>query len=146
MEPATITALAVATVKLLAPYLKEMASGAAKKAGKEVGQSATEGALAKAGHVFELVKDKLHGSPAGKEAMEDLTEKPEDADTQASVRAQLKKRLEAEPAFASQLAQLLKEADQAGAGTVFNIQNLGEIGQQIIAETITAPITYNPKA
>jgi len=123
MEPAAIAALAGGAVKILSPYLSELASGALDKAKDVAGSEA----VAHAKDIFEAIRSKFSGTPAAEEALEDLKKAPEDDDSQATVRVQLKKQLESDETFAASLAELLKRADSAGAGAVFNTNISGDV-------------------
>ncbi len=79
--------LAASTVALLIPLLGK----ALDKGVEEVGKAAATGILRK-------LKDKL-GHAGAKEALEDLSSQPTDADTQAALRRQLVKAMEADPAM-----------------------------------------------
>jgi hypothetical protein len=95
-----IPELAAAAVALLAPYLSQAATEGAKTLGK----SAAE----KLASLYGKVKDRL-ASPAGQEALGDLEKAPDDEDTRAAVRKELKKRLAEDAAFAAELAALVEE-------------------------------------
>jgi hypothetical protein len=58
--------------------------------------------------------DAVKGKLAGKDALADFEHNPQDADTQAALRVQLKKALQADPGFREQIAQLVGELEQQG--------------------------------
>lgn len=95
--------LAASTVALLAPLLGK----ALDKGVEEVGKAAATGILSK-------LKDKLSHAGA-KEALEDLSKQPTDADTQAALRRQLVKAMEADPAMGEVVKTWLGEATPQAA-------------------------------
>jgi hypothetical protein len=54
--------------------------------------------------------------------------------------------LEKDPNFAKKLMKMLKDADKAGAGTVFNTNVFGgEVGEIINIDTVQQGLTINKK-
>lgn len=96
-----LTLLATNAVALLSPYLARAAETAATK----VGEMAAEGG----GKLLAWMKGRLSGQSRVVEALQDLTQQPTDADSQASLRVGLRKALEAQPELVEELAALLKE-------------------------------------
>jgi hypothetical protein len=101
--------LAASAVTLLTPFLKK----AAEKGAEKLGESA-------AGTLFEKLKGSLK-TPAGQEALSDLAKAPDDADSQAALRKEIRKAAEQDPQFASQLQELLSKA---GAVTQTQVANV----------------------
>jgi len=99
MDPATI---GTAVVAFLSPYLAEGGKAAAKKAG---------GALVAA------IERRFKDQPAAQEALEDMKDDPQDDDVQAALRVQLKKAMQADEAFAAELAGLVEEAQAIAPAT-----------------------------
>jgi len=64
------------------------------------------------GKAWEALTARLKRKPAGQEALEDLRRAPNDLDTQAAFRVQVKKLLAEDADFAAQLAALLREAGE----------------------------------
>ena len=112
IEFATLAASAVA-------FLIPLLSKAAEKGAEELGTSTVTGIVAK-------LKAKLSPSGPTVAALEDLRQQPADANTQASLRVQLRKALEADPALAAFVAQWLAEsqpqAEAAGITLNANVQ------------------------
>ncbi|HLP90445.1 MAG TPA: hypothetical protein VK184_17900 [Nostocaceae cyanobacterium] len=106
-------------VKLLAPCLPFLLN---------VGNKAIEGAAQKLGEdgwnkgkaIWAKLQPKVEAKEAAKEAVIDVAQSPEDEDSQASLRVQLKKILEADPALAAEIAKILEEATTQPTGD--NIQ------------------------
>ncbi|TXT41702.1 MAG: hypothetical protein FD135_29 [Comamonadaceae bacterium] len=95
--------LAASAVALLTPLLGK----AVDKGVEEVGKAAATGILGK-------LKDKLSHAGA-KEALEDLSKQPTDADTQAALRRQLVKAMEADPVMGEFVKTWLGEATPQAA-------------------------------
>jgi len=93
----------------LQPFLPVIATKAAEEIGKT--------AIAK---VWTAIEKKFDTKAAAKEALEDLLKNPQDEDTHVVFRVQLKKLLEEDNTFASDLSQLLESA-----GTDYKAQVIG---------------------
>ena len=111
MDPVTLAGAAVA---LVAPYLAEGGKELAKKVGGEAGERIVK--------LYDKVKAKLSGG--GAEALADLEKQPEDADSQAVLRVQLKKALEADPAFRAELSTLVEEIKAKGGDQIIQSANV----------------------
>jgi hypothetical protein len=105
MDPATIAA---ATVTVLSPYLTEIGHGALDKIGED--------AIDAGGKLINWLRNKLSGN--GQEALKDLATHPNDSDTQATLRVQIKKTLEANPTLANELSHLLQQTGAIDASTM----------------------------
>jgi hypothetical protein len=112
-------ALAATTVSALQSPLKKMLDKGLEKSG----ESLAEGVLG-------LLERKLT-RPAAREALQDLAEKPEQADRQAAFRVQLQKTLEGDPELAAELNKRLgtgehvtqiQTATASGHGAITQIQ------------------------
>jgi hypothetical protein len=99
MDPATI---GTAVVAFLSPYLAEGGKAAAKKAGEAL---------------VAAIERRFKDQPAAQEALEDMKYDPQDDDIQAALRVQLKKAMQADEAFAAELAGLVEEAQAAAPAT-----------------------------
>jgi hypothetical protein len=99
IDPATITVLASSAVAFLSPFLKK----AAEKGAEKLGESA-------AGSLFEKLKATLK-TPAGQEALSDLAKQPDDPDSQAGLRKEIRKAAEQDPEFVKLLQELLAKAE-----------------------------------
>jgi hypothetical protein len=111
MDPVTLAGAAVA---LVAPYLVEGGKELAKKIGGEAGGRIVT--------LYDKVKAKLAGG--GADALADLEKQPKDADSQAALRVQLKKALEADPAFRAELEKLVGEIQEKGGDRIKQIANV----------------------
>lgn len=96
MDPTTIATTAVA---VLTPYVV--------KAGEKTAEKLGEMLPAGVGKVWKAITGRFTGKAAAEEAATDLLAQPEDEDTQAAFRKQLKKVLEADHGFLAELSQLL---------------------------------------
>jgi len=83
-----------------------------------------EGIAAGEGNRVVKLWDAVRAKLAGKEALVDFEESPEDADAQGALRVQLKKALEADPAFQEEVVRLVGELEAKG-------------GRQAITQTAT---------
>jgi len=97
-----IAALATSAWTTLQPYVPVLATKAMDEIRKKVPEAV--------GKVWEMIQKKFEAKPAAKEAMEDLIKSPEDADTQATFRQQLKKAMTEDESFATELSKLLEAA------------------------------------
>ncbi|WP_295959961.1 hypothetical protein [Rhodoferax sp.] len=103
LDPTVLSTLASATVALLAPLV-----------GKAFEKGAEEAAKGTAGLLVERLKARLSGTRA-KDALDDVAQQPQDTDSQAALRVQLKKAIEAEPALADFLQQWLEDGRKQAA-------------------------------
>lgn len=103
IDPSTLASLASATVALIAPLV-----------GKAFEKGAEEAAKGTAGLLVDRLKARLTGTPA-KAALDDVAQQPADADTQAALRVQLKKAVEADPALADFLQKWLEDGHKQSA-------------------------------
>lgn len=94
-----IPALVTTAWNVLHPFLPIIATKAAEEAGKTA-----------VVEVWNAIKKKFDMKAAAKEALEDLLKNPDDGDAQGAFRNQLKKLLEEDNSFASDLANLLEKA------------------------------------
>lgn len=134
MDTSTMVTIAGTTISLLVPYLKSVVEGMAKKTGEEIGEGAGEAALNKAKQLYNAVKTKFVSKPNAEQSLTELEASPESREYQTKVQKQLEEIMSSDEDFAKELINLLNEATQAGADTVFNtniygsVQKLVEIG------------------
>lgn len=134
MDPVTIAA---ALVTVLGPHLPTLLGLGGKVAGgaaEKVGEKLVEGV----GKLWERLRGRVEAQPALKSAAQDLAQAPTDKDLEAALRVQLRKLLESDPAFANEIAVLLKstggihiEQNVSGQGNVVGAgdQHIGSITQ-----------------
>jgi hypothetical protein len=111
MDPKVIGALASSILAVLTPYLAQ----AGKEFAKEIGKMSVE----KIGALYQVIKAHFQSRPAAVEALTDMEETPDDEDAQAALLLQLKKQMEADPAFADTLRQLVEEIGQDEQAATF---------------------------
>ncbi|MEL6130397.1 MAG: hypothetical protein AAFU84_19055 [Cyanobacteria bacterium J06633_23] len=119
-------------VKLLAPclpFLMGLGNKAIDAAAEKVGEQSAE----KAGKIWSKLWPKVQAKEAAKKAAEDVANEPEDEDSLAALRKQLKKLLEADPDLQADVASLLKEA-QADTGGTWIQQTVTGDGNQVIGQ------------
>ncbi len=97
MDQAAIGILAAQSVAILAPYLARAADQVTPKLADDL---------------YQAVKTRLARRPAAAEALQDLEKTPREADTQAALRAQLKKALAEDEQFAARLEALVQQAQR----------------------------------
>jgi hypothetical protein len=106
-----------AAVGLLAPSLTEAGKEAAKAIGKEIAEGGFK--------LLGWMRDKLTGR--GKEALQELEEKPDSQLNQDDLRTQLARLLEKQPELVPQLRALVEEGRTPGEATT---QNVGPGGRR----------------
>jgi hypothetical protein len=109
MEPLTIATTAVA---FLSPYLVIAGESAAEEVGKKLPEAAAR--------VWNAIMTRFRGNAVAEAAVKDLAEQPGDQLNQSTFANQLRKVLDAEPAFATELARLLEEAKRQSGDTITN--------------------------
>lgn len=107
MDPATMAATATT---LLLPYIK--------KGGEKLAETLGEKVPAEVAKVWKAVTSRFKGKAAAEEAVKDLALRADDPDCQAAFRKELRKLLETNPDFISELARLLAAAS---ADTINNV-------------------------
>ena len=107
-DPAAISALAVSTLTALKPYLSTLSDKALNTTAEKIGGGVPD-AVAK---LWKKLRGQASGKPAAEEAINDILEAPEDPDTEASLRLQLKKLLQQDSEFAKELNPLVEAAVQ----------------------------------
>jgi hypothetical protein len=102
----TIEAVAASSVSILVPYLVEAGKAVAKKAG--------EATWAKVESIYDTIRRKFQGDPISEEALNDLVTNPMNEDNQAVLRKTLRKAMEADKDFLSELTKLVTDARPGG--------------------------------
>ena len=100
-----IVLLASSAVAALVPLLTKATEKGIEKAGEQVSVT-----------LFDALK-KRFSSPAAKESMDVLAKMPADTDAQAALRLQLRMAMEADPALAASLQEMLGKPAGSGATT-----------------------------
>ncbi len=119
--------LADTLTTFLAPAMPYLVSGGGEliaEAGKKLGEGAPEILRS----LWAKLRPKVEEKPAAAEAAQDVAKAPEDADSQAALRVQLRKILEADPSLAAEISKLL---EAAGPKTTYQaeVHGSGAIGQ-----------------
>ncbi len=121
-------------VSLLAPCLPGLmglGKAVGKKAVETAGEKIGEQSAAQAGKIWQRLWPRVKAKAAAKEAAEDVAKDPNDADSVAALRKQLKKILEGDEALATEVAALLKAAEANVQGTWIQQSVTGD-GNQVI--------------
>ena len=134
MDPATLTAF-------LAPFLpdllnlgKKAVEGAATKTGETAGTKLTENALNKANAIWGKLHPKIEAKESAKEAAEDVAKAPDDDDSRASLRVQIKKILETDSDLAEAIDHILKADAPDGTSGTQIVQNVIGNKDQVIGK------------
>jgi hypothetical protein len=124
MDPILIPLLVNGTWTVLKPFVK-------KEGGKILEKAV--------GKVWDFVKTKMESKPETASLPAEVANTPDDEDAQAAFRYQLKKLLENDEAFASQLDALVKEAKQVTVTNMTaNLTGDGAIAQGENAKAVGA--------
>jgi hypothetical protein len=128
-----LTEIATAAVIYLTPYLAEAGKEAAKKDGGTAADRVVK--------LYDALKAKLT-HPFAQQALADLEKTPEDADTQATFRSQLKKALAEDPQLLAELGSLMTEIERETGGVRQNIAITGDenVGVQIAGSRNTVEL------
>lgn len=125
-------------VSLLAPCLpglmglgKAVGKKAVETAAETAGEKIGEQSAAQAGKIWQRLWPKVKAKAAAKEAAEDVAKDPNDADSVAALRGQLKKILESDQVLATEVAALLKVAEADAQGTWIQQSVTGDRNQVI---------------
>lgn len=113
-----IQLIASTTVALLSPYLV--------KAGEVIANKASEAIWDKAAQLYQIVKEKFKGNTTAEVALADLEQMPNDEDSQAALRKELKKTMQSDANFGEQLRLLLQEAGKTQQGASIITQIAGK--------------------
>ncbi|MEM6399042.1 MAG: hypothetical protein AAF757_02260 [Cyanobacteria bacterium P01_D01_bin.116] len=110
-------------VRILAPclpFLMTFSNKAAEGASQKVGEDIWN----KVKTIWGKLQPKVKAKEAAQEAARDVAKNPEDEDSQAALRVQLKKILEADPELAAEIAQILQS--ESAPSNRDNIQMSGK--------------------
>jgi len=147
MDPVTLTAFLAPFLPALMKLGTKALEGAATKAGETTGTKLTENGLNKAKAIWEKLFPKVEVKEAAKEAAEDVAKSPDDADSQAALRVQLKKILEADPDLAEAIAHILAADAPDGTPGTQIVQHVTGNQNQVIGQmtggTVLGNITGN---
>ncbi len=114
------------------PYLLKAGEKAAEEAGKKFGADAWERAKA----LWTKLRPKVEAKPTAHEAVQDVAAAPDDPDTQAALRLQLKKLLAEDEALAAEVARLWEAAKAAGVTVTAAGKRSVAIGGSVSGSTI----------
>lgn len=134
MDPATLTAFLSPFLPALLNLGGKALEGMATKSGEAAGTKLTEHGLNKAKAIWEKLHPKVEAKEAAKEAAEDVAKAPKDADSQAALRVQLKKILEADPDLAAAIDKILKEDAPDGTSGTQIVQHVTGNQNQVIGQ------------
>ena len=122
-----IALLATGAWTMIQPYLPILATKAAEEIGTKVPEAV--------GKVWNAITKKFETKPAANEALEDVLKSPDDLDTQATFRQQLKKVMAEDNSFAIDLSKILEAAGDTykatltGSGAIAQGSGAKAVGQ-----------------
>ncbi|MEP0873574.1 hypothetical protein NDA01_27830 [Trichocoleus desertorum AS-A10] len=145
MDPATLTAFLAPFLPALMKLGGKVLEGAAAKSGETAGTKLTEKALDKAKAIWEKLHPKVEAKESAKEAVEDVAKAPDDADSQAALRVQLKKILEADPDLAAAIAKIMEEDAPDGTPGTQIVQHVTGNQNQVIGQVTGGTVFGNVK-
>jgi hypothetical protein len=127
MDITSLSFLASTAISILSPYLKILSDGLIKKAGEEIGKATGESAWNKTKQLYEKIKSKFAEKSASRESIEDLEKSPDDPDSQAAARLQLKKILVEDQKFSEELTKIIKEILESEKDETFETKIIGSV-------------------
>ncbi len=128
MEIATLTAF----LSPFLPTLLKLGGKAVEKATESGSGKFGEAAFKKAEAMWAKLSPKVEAKEAAKEAAIDVANSPEDKDSQAALRVQLKKLLEQDEELFKAIEQILKEDAPDGTSGTQIVQNVTGNQNQVI--------------
>ena len=134
-----IGAIAAATIAILSPYLT--------KAGEEVAKKAASAAWEKASQIHQAVKAKFKSNKvkSSRQLMEHYEKDPKE--NESKMEAALAEVLESDSKFAEKLLELLRQAQVAGVGAVFNVTVAGgEVGEIISIDKLEGGLRIDKRS
>lgn len=147
MDPATLTAFLAPFLPTLIKLGGKVLEGVAAKSGETAGTELTKNALNKASAIWEKLFPKVQAKEAAKEAAEDVANAPNDADSQAALRVQLKKILESDADLAEAIAKIMQEDAPDGTPGTQIVQHVTGNQNQVIGQmtggTVFGNVTGN---
>ncbi|MEJ2305242.1 MAG: hypothetical protein P8Y14_27285 [Anaerolineales bacterium] len=121
MDPATLNLIAANAVALLSPYLSKAAETVVPKAADDL---------------YTAIKKRLSDKPAAQEAMADLEKSPEDSDSQAAMRIQIKKALREDESFTQEIKGLVEQLRETGGKSWVSGRDRGVAAGRDISGTV----------
>ena len=103
-----ISQLVDEVTKLIAPFVPFLLKGG-EKAFEEVGKKVGESGVEKVKLLWNRLQQKTSSTPALEESLKDVANAPDDSDSRASMRLQIKKLLTQVPSLADEIAELMKD-------------------------------------
>jgi len=116
----------------LLPYLLKIGDKAAEEVGKKIGGEGWEQAKT----LWEKLRPKVEAKPAALEAVQEAAAHPDDEDTLAALRLQLKKLLAEDQALAQELARLLEQSCPTGQTVIASGDRSVAIGGDVSGSMI----------
>jgi hypothetical protein len=118
------------------PYLLKGAKLAGQEAAKKLGEKAGEQGFEQAKTLWEKLRPKVEAKPAALEAAQDAATHPDDEDTLAALRLQLKKLLAEDESLAQEMTRLLEQARASGKNVTASGSRSVAIGGNVSGSVI----------
>jgi hypothetical protein len=139
MDIATLTAF----LSPFLPSLLNLGGKAVAKATESASGKFGEAAFSKAQAVWAKLSPKVEAKEAAKEAAIDVANSPEDKDSQAALRVQLKKLLEQDEELFKAIAQILAADAPDGTPGTKIVQNVTGNQNQVIGQVLGGKVIGN---
>lgn len=139
MDPATLTAF----IAPFLPFLLKLGKTAAEKATESASEKFGEAAWQKAQSVWKALSPKVEAKEAANEAVTDVASNPEDEDSLAALRLQLKKLLVQDEHLAATIAKLLQDDAADGAPGLQIVQTVTGNQNQVIGQVTGGKVFGN---
>jgi hypothetical protein len=139
MEIATLTAF----LSPFLPTLLKLGGKAVEKATESASGKFGEAAFKKAEAVWAKLSPKVEAEEAAKEAAIDVAKSPEDEDSQAVLRVQLKKLLEQDEELMKAIEQILAADAPDGTSGTQIVQNVTGNQNQVIGQVLGGKVIGN---
>ena len=130
MDPATLTAF----IAPFLPFLLNLGKKAAETLTERGSQQFGDAAWQKAQRAWKLLSPKVEAKEAAKEVAVDVATNPEDEDSLAALRLQMRKILEKDESLATEIAQLLDADAPDGTPGMQIVQNVTGNKNQVIGQ------------
>ncbi len=139
MDPATLTVF----IAPFRPFLLNLGEKAAESAIESASEQFGEAAWQKAQSVWKALRPKVEAKEAANEAAADVANNPEDEDSLAALRLQLKKLLAQDEQLEAAVSQLLQEDAADGTPGLQIVQNVTGNQNQVIGQVTGGKVFGN---
>jgi hypothetical protein len=142
MEPVTISILASAAVKILAPFFKQALTKGTSDLADRAGEAAGKGAFEAGSRIGALIRRKFKGNESAEAAVAKLESNPDDAHAAAELQGHLEQAALSDPTFAQELSAQVAMAANTTAETAFVNQVGGDVAKIAQIGTVNGDVTF----